>query len=342
MQKRKFIIYVLFWSLYLLPDLFRLIFNLIEINWVLIAGNTALSVLVFYLVAEIFMPRLTRPEARRGIWLAGISLGSLIFAWVHMRFEQFVMWKCCPEKMQDHQFYFIDYFTGMFWFMAVVASISFVRLWYEIQIKTEELQHLQTQAELNMLRYRINPYFLFNTLNSLYALATEKSEKTPQVILQLASLMRYMLQNDKDQILLSSELEYLEHYIALERLRLGDEVDITMQIHGNPGHHTIAPMLLLPFVENTFKHGISSASRVGHVEIQAQITENEFYFYVENSKPLLQTFETGAQLEYLAGLGQGLATVKRRLELLYAKERYQLDIDDSEDKYVVNLYIKLN
>ncbi len=338
MQKRKFVIYALFWSLYLSPDLFRLVFNLIEVNWGLVVGNTALSVMVFYLVAEIFMPRLTRPGSPKGIWLAGILLSSLIFAWIHMRFEQFILWKYYPERVQEHQFYFINYFTGMFWFMGVVASISLARLWYEMQIKTEELQYVQTQAELNTLRYRIKPYFLFNTLNSLYALAIEKSEKTPQVILQLASLMRYMLQNDKDQIPLSSELEYLEYYIALERLRLGDKVKITMQINGDPSHHTIPPMLLLPFVENAFKHGVSKDSWGGHIEIKAQVTEDELYFYIENSKPWHQPHAVSASP---VEPGQGIATVKRRLELLYGKERYELDINHDEDKYVMNLYIKL-
>lgn len=300
-----------------------------------------MSVAFFILIAEFFMPRVVQSARLKWLWIASMILTCLLFTGGYMVFHALIL-KDYSAQMANLNPYvlFFEYFLESFWFMVVIAGISFGHWWYEMQLKSKEIVHLQTQAELSLLRYRVNPHFLFNTLNNLYAFALEKSEETPQIILQLSGLMRYMLRSEKDLIPLASELEYLEYYLALERLRLGDSIRITMQVQGDPKDLHIAPMILLPFVENAFKHGVSRVAWDGYVEIQAHIKGSDLYFYVENSKPGYQTSEVklvGPQCE-----AQGLNTVKRRLELIYGKDRYQLEIVNDKDKYAVNLYIKLS
>ncbi len=227
-----------------------------------------------------------------------------------------------------------EYMLGMFWLIFVSSGVTFGHLWYENQLNDKEAETLKIRAELNHLRYRISPHFLFNTLNGLYALALDQSDKTPQVVLQLAQLMRYMLQNEQDEVLLVDEINYLENYLALEKLRLGEYVKMTMNVKGVVKYQKIAPMILLPFVENSFKHGLNSSAFPGYLEIELQVTDDKIFFYVENSK------KTRSDENPKTGIG--LPNVKRRLELIYGNNGYELEITNTPNKYMVNLYLQLN
>lgn len=288
----------------------------------------------FYWITEWVMPRLMRAGQRQYLyWLIALA-GCSLWSWFHMKTESWIGHNFFAQMPSQPGY--LQYFVGMFWFMAIAAGMSFMQYWYRSQIQEKEMRNLQIKAELNLLRHRINPHFLFNTLNSIYAFALEKSDKTPEIILRLSSLMRYMLKSEDIWVPLSEELAYIDDYIALERLRMDKEVSIRLNLEGDAEGLYIAPMLLLPFVENSFKHGISASSMSRYVEIVIHIEVDSLYMYVENSKPPGSVVQERKRSE-----GVGLASVKRRLELLYGPDRYHLEIEDMSDKYRVNLYLKL-
>lgn len=334
MFRRKILIHLVFWFIFLSPAL-------LDLKWPLSKGETALAfniVLIappfFYWITEWVMPRLMRAGQRQYVyWLIAFA-SCLSWSWFHMKTETWIG-KNLFEQMPPQPGY-IQYFIGMFWFMAIAVGISFMQYWYQSQIQEKEMRNLQIKAELNLLRHRINPHFLFNTLNSIYAFALEKSDKTPELILRLSGLMRYMLKSEDLWVPLSEELAYIDDYIALERLRLGREVSIRLDIEGDAEGLYIAPMLLLPFIENSFKHGINTSFMSRYVEIVIHIDVDSLYMYVENSKP-----SGSAAQEKKGGEGVGLSSVRRRLELLYGPDKYHLEIENVSNKYGVNLYLKL-
>lgn len=203
--------------------------------------------------------------------------------------------------------------------------------------KEERAERLAT--ELKFLRSQINPHFLFNTLTSLVSLARKKSELLEPALIQLSDLMRYMLYDTQGKrVPLSKEVTYLRNYIALQQLRFDEGVDVSVAIElaPTPGRqYFIEPMLLIPFVENAFKHG---TAHLDHPEIVVYVTERDgqLVFCVKNRiGPSLAETSTDRNA------GIGLANVRKRLDLLYGKT-YRLDIDRQNGWYKVTLTLFLS
>lgn len=224
---------------------------------------------------------------------------------------------------------------------ALVLAIAGLGLAYARQQLRSEKNVLQTQvstkaAELASLRAQINPHFLFNALNSLYATALkENSEKTADGIQKLGDMMRFMLQeNNRDRIPLSKEIAYLHNYIELQRMRLDEShgIDIRVTIQASEREIYLAPMLLIPFVENAFKHGISLRNP-SWIYITLTLDATQLYFKVHNSLHARHANDPEAE-----GSGIGLANVQKRLDLLYP-DRHQLTIQASEQDYFVSLLL---
>jgi LytS/YehU family sensor histidine kinase len=190
-------------------------------------------------------------------------------------------------------------------------------------------------AELAFLKSQINPHFLFNTLNNICSLARKKSDVTENAIIRLSQIMRYMLDDSHDtRVSLSKEVEYLHNYIELQRLRLTDKVKIQITVEGNPEFVLIEPLLLIPFVENAFKHGVSYLEEA-EIRIELKIQETLLTFQVENN--VIRFAE--AKPDPVSGIG--LKNIKRRLDLLYP-EKHALEIQDNGIKYHVMLRINLD
>ncbi|RYC68838.1 sensor histidine kinase [Spirosoma sordidisoli] len=230
-------------------------------------------------------------------------------------------------------------------FTAVVV-VGAVTSAYLRRVLTRENQLLQTQvsaksAELASLRAQINPHFLFNALNSLYATALkENSEKTADGIQKLGDMMRFMLQeNNRDRIPLNKEVEYLRNYIELQRMRIDPthDIDIRVTIQEPVRAIYLAPMMLIPFVENAFKHGIS-LRQSSWIYITLTLDDTRLYFKVHNSRPVRSTDPASADRhdpeEDRSGVG--LDNVRKRLDLIYPG-RHQLDIQQSDQDYFVSL-----
>ncbi|MDR6561076.1 MULTISPECIES: histidine kinase [unclassified Arcicella] len=227
------------------------------------------------------------------------------------------------------------YFVGIVVLPNMLGGISAIIRWILFQEKKElQTQVFQKSAELTTLRSQINPHFLFNALNTLYAVAlNENAEKTSTGIQKLGDMMRFMLhENHQDRIPLSKEIEYLENFIDIQRMRLDESHEIEIRVNIQTLNHEIyiAPMLLNPFVENAFKHGISFR-KPSWIYITLTFDANKLYFKVHNSLHPKQENDTEKHSS-----GIGLENVKKRLELIYP-QRYSLDIQQSEQDYFVAL-----
>lgn len=226
---------------------------------------------------------------------------------------------------------------GIFIVVFLAASIKLLKHWYNIQRMNQILAKEKLEAELKFLRSQIHPHFLFNTLNNLYALTIKKSDKSPEVVLRLSEMLDYMLYECNEKIvLLKKEVKLIQNYIELEKLRYGKRLDIKFIIHGNTGTKQIAPMLLFPFVENSFKHGVGSSSEKCWIYINLELNRSALSFKIKNGLPA-----GSGGTKSSTGEGIGLENVRKRLDLLYGG-RYNLSIDKTKDEYSVRLQIDLN
>ncbi|MTI20645.1 sensor histidine kinase, partial [Fulvivirga sp. RKSG066] len=221
--------------------------------------------------------------------------------------------------------------------VVLATLVKFFKHWYNYQATNQKLTQEKLQAELKFLRAQVHPHFLFNTLNNLYALTLKKSDSAPAIVLKLSDLLNYMLYEcNTDRVPLKKEIELLENYVSLEKLRYGDHLDISFKIRGNVNGKMIAPMLILPFVENSFKHGVSGETDEAWVSINLAIKDETLTLKVDNSKSGLVTKD---EQQYKEGIG--LTNVKRRLELLY-EDKYDLKIMDTDESYLVVLKLDIN
>ena len=209
--------------------------------------------------------------------------------------------------------------------------------WIKYQRDTKELQTQTMQSELKFLKSQINPHFLFNTLNNLYALTLKKSDKAPEIVIKLSEMMRYMLYEcNEKRVLLSKEVNYLRNYLDLETLRQGKNVDINFEVNGQVGDQQIAPLMFIPFLENSFKHGLNNQLSQGFVNIKMDVGPRKVHFFIENSKAEAIPLQT-----HKRSGGIGLVNVRRRLNLLYPNH-YQLNIKDNPKTYANTLDIELD
>ncbi len=218
--------------------------------------------------------------------------------------------------------------------IAIGISIRLAKEWARNEKERRELQAEKLMSELAFLKSQINPHFLFNTLNNICSLARKKSENTESAIIKLSQIMRYMLTDSmQEKVGLEEEVEYLNNFIELQKIRVGEKVDISFTTEGDISAMQLEPLLLIPFVENAFKHGVSYNDK-SRICIGLKAVSGELTFMVENSKPPIK------DTLKLEQAGIGLKNVYRRLELLYPG-RHQLNIRDSESLYHVMLKIKL-
>jgi len=214
---------------------------------------------------------------------------------------------------------------------AFAATIKFFKEWYRDQSRKQSLVHEKQEAELNFLKTQIHPHFLFNTLNNLYALTLKKSDDAPEVVLKLSDLLRYMLYDcSSDFVPLHKELTFIDNYIELQRIRHDQKtMHITYTKLGEVDGHEVAPLLLLPIVENCFKHGVGPGKEVMNIDIELQVLADALKMKVTN------TLVNGKK-EFEEGLG--LTNVRRRLNLLYP-DKHAFVISTHDGKFEVTLTI---
>ncbi len=223
--------------------------------------------------------------------------------------------------------------------LPVVLSTCafFAWRWYQDSYKAKQLIAKQQEAELNYLKAQINPHFLFNTLNSLYGLSLESSKKVPKMILQLSELLSYSLYESKvEEVSIEKEMNLVQNLINLESERYDQRVSVNVEIDEKLNLNTpIAPLLLIPLVENAFKHGISNSTEKENIDIQLYESNDFFTFEIKN-----RTIQSTTNELPLNG-GLGLKNLRRRLELHYPNH-HKLEIKNKNNTFYVYLSIKLN
>jgi len=220
--------------------------------------------------------------------------------------------------------------------VAVAATFKLIRQWHKSQQNSSRLEREKLQAELSLLKTQIHPHFLFNTLNNLYALTLKKSDTAPEIVLRISELLSYVLYEcNADRVCLEKEIGLLNNYIALEQIRYGKRLQIDYKIKGEVSGKIIAPMLLLPFVENGFKHGVSGEINEPWIKIYVNVEAETLHLYVENSKS-----EVTARDSHRYKEGIGIANVKKRLNLAYSN-RFTLKIEDKGVSFCVNFKLQL-
>ena len=246
----------------------------------------------------------------------------------------------CPTTCTENNltFYrFIKNIVNINYVVAITAVIALLKNWYSHQQAARNLTQDKLESELKVLKAQIHPHFLFNTLNSLYALTLKKADAAPEMVLKLSSLMDYMLyEANAARVPLQKELAYIRNYIALERMRYGDRVEVLFTETGDMAGRQIAPMMLLPFVENAFKHGVSTETKDAWVRINVKVTAGKLVLLVENCKCGHRASNSSRDM----ASGIGLKNLQRRLELLY-ENRYELEIEDEPDSYAARLVLDL-
>lgn len=231
--------------------------------------------------------------------------------------------------------YFMAVFIGEIYVvgltMAIKLGIDYVR---SIN-RTKELENKRLEAELSFLRSQIQPHFFFNTLNNLYALSLIKSEKAPETILKLSELMSYVIYQGKSKrVKLSSEIKHIHDYLDLERIRYSDKLEINIEINGTMEGHYMPPLILIPFIENCFKHGNTQADKIP-IDIKIHIEPSKLVYSVKN-----EISSENENLEKDKRNGIGIKNLRRRLDLLF-NENYSLEIQQDMSTFTVNLSMPL-
>jgi len=222
-----------------------------------------------------------------------------------------------------------DLFHNLFTFLVVL----FISLTLKINSRLKQAEKEKVSAELSYLKAQINPHFLFNTLNSIYSLAIENSDYTATAIVKLSGMMRYILSEaGNDFVSLEKEVAYITDYIELQKVRFDNTFQLNYEMQGHTGGKKIAPLILLPFVENAFKHGVNPEEE-SIIFISIDIKDAGLTLIVKNKKVHINSNDT-------AGGGLGIENTRTRLQYLYAA-KHKLEIEDTATDYVVTLTIQL-
>ncbi|MFI1772052.1 sensor histidine kinase [Thalassobellus citreus] len=296
-----------------------------------------------YLNIFVLMPFLVYRK-RYTLYLLSILATIFIMVLIKFNLTYFLIshnvWPEGPEPITSLTLnYTIEMMIGELYVVAFVAAIKITLDFIKEHKRVADLEKTQLETELLFLKNQISPHFFFNTLNNIYSLSVEKSNKTPRIILKLSELMRYMLYETKaKRQSLQNEILCIQNYLDLERVRYSDSLEANMYISGDIEDKEIAPMLLLTFIENAFKHGANKNIGNVKIDINFKIKGDFLYFSISNPMPKITNHKDN--LKQSSGIG--LDNVKKRLDLGYDKNDYYLSIKNKKKKFVVKLKIRVS
>ena len=339
-------LHVLFWINYFFQNLMEfhvetktISFPVFEIDFnnqsnTFLISFSFLYVFIFYLNYLVFMPKFFDVK----------NVKRIIFSFLGLFFIFIVMRYLIEECLFLHLFGFHNYYDGVSVAFYVYDNLYYGSrpilvssvLWFIInmlRLQKEQIALIESrrETEINFLKSQINPHFIFNTLNNIYFLIFEKSEKALPAVEQLSGLMRYMTyESQNDKIALNREIAYIEDFISLESMRVSGDVQIVFEKNIENSECRIPPLLLIPFIENGFKHGILNHSKIPFI---IKLTQSKNQLILETQNAI-----NAYQKDKLTGIG--IENVKKRLKL-YFSDDYELDISDENNLYQVKLIINL-
>jgi two-component system, LytTR family, sensor kinase len=291
---------------------------------------------LFYLHAFWMLPRLMNRKNFM-LYIVLIIILCVLFMWMRELFFKgpvHMPWMGGPQP-SGFDLFRPERTASMFLFffiMMISAGIWIVQEWQTAEKKAKMIEEERLTMELSFLRSQINPHFLFNTLNSIYSLALVKSDATADAVMKLSDMMRYITHDaHADKVPLEMEIQYISHYVELQKIRLGENVKVQMHLNGSFGDYSIAPLILIPFVENAFKYGISS-HEPAPVIIEISMIHNLLSMKVSNR--IFPDRKAGDSR------GLGISNTRQRLELSY-QDHHDLSISDNGQLFMVNITIQL-
>jgi two-component system LytT family sensor kinase len=333
--KQSLFYHILFWLLLFLVIFFA---NISQEHFLITFLISLIAVLFYALIAYtdyfILFPRYIK-DRKIIIHLLALAFIALLITPIRTLFL-FLLANGNPEAQTAYAsnqtyVFFTHFIAGLYTTIYLI-----IMDWLQQQREKKELENQTLQSELKFLKSQINPHFLFNTLNSLYALTLRKSDLAPEIVLRLSEMMRYMLYDcNEKEVKLDKEITYMENYLEMEKLRHGDKINIEVTIEGETQNDKIAPLLLIPFLENAFKHGVNDTSKPSFVRLNIEINNGLLIMKIENSKTT-----TKPKITDKRSGGIGLVNVKRRMDILYP-DNHILHIEDLPDIYTVSLRLNL-
>jgi two-component system, LytTR family, sensor histidine kinase AlgZ len=341
-QNKNLWVHLSFWCVYLSFNFYQIsVFQrrIEEFDWgmgvIMIVSQFILTVAIAYINYFFLLPRFLERKRWMPYLLEFIIPFALIITARVIAQRYIVDGYTYQEKYFYSSTFIIQTAVITLFITIFISLLRFVSDWFELEAIKKEVQNEKLTAELNFLKAQINPHFLFNTLNNLYYLAYSKSENTTEVISKLSHVMRYMIYDaNHERVMLDKEIEYMQNYISLERLRLNNQIPIDFTINGNTTGVEVAPLILITFLENAFKHGVTSTNAQSWVKILIQVDSGKLRYIVENSKGKNALHDNGGKS------GIGLVNVRRRLELMYPS-KHSLRVDDTDLRYYIELEITL-
>jgi two-component system, LytTR family, sensor kinase len=338
-SRYKILVHVLFWIYMLNQAFFPVYLNKVDTKYLQdyiylkdIFITTLLNMVVFYTVYYV-IPKFLRFR-RKWYIVPLIILLAIVMSSVRLPIE-IAYWKYLVKMPASQLQFQYEWIWATLKYTVIISIyamlIRFSIDWVEAQKYKNELIKERQASEIALLRSQVNPHFLFNTLNNIYSLVYSKSDEAPEAVMKLSSIMRYMLyDSNTDLVPVNKEVEYLQSFIELQQLRIPRKGFVQMQVTGTMENRTIAPMLLIPFVENAFKHG--DKNHEPGIIINLYMANDKLVFtvtnYIKNRNQAVNE-ESG---------GFGLENIKRRLGLLYP-EKHDLKINNNGEMYSIELTI---
>lgn len=339
------LLYVMVWSaIILVPVLNSQMMSEMHVNLenVLIAWRQIAPYLVIFVIHNTFLaPRYMLRHKYGKYLLSDLALIIGVF-WLVQIYEEHLADNLIEqtsinvsEAYRQASFSNLEIYWNIVLGFFMTGANTGIKLIYQSMRDEQQMEALKRQnlqAEMDYLKYQINPHFFMNTLNNIHALIDIDAESAKSAVIELSKMMRYVLyESGRERIPLNRDIQFLKNYIELMRIRYTDDVDIRLESPRNlPEQITIPPLLLIVFVENAFKHGISY-NRPSFIRIRIEYADGKVYASIENSR------HTSPDNRHAAGIG--LENVRKRLSLIYGEKGYSLDIREADTTYTVKLEI---
>ena len=272
------------------------------------------------------------------LWIAVFLFITAVINYSMLKYANPIISKAIGERPRglSNGFFYgvLICFKGTMVAAAAACSIRLVKHWHLKEKRSLELLKEKTEAQLQLLKAQVHPHFLFNTLNNIYSKAQNESPGSAKMIMELSHILRYVLEEGKDGLVpLEKELQMVTDYITLERMRYEENFDLHLALPSSAEGVYIAPLLLLPFVENCFRHSTSEMQHSPWINLKIELNSTSLVMKLMNGKKYSQdTPDAHSETE--------IENVKRRLELLY-NDKYELQINEDDEVFVVNLTLEL-
>ncbi len=336
---REIVFNVIFWLLYFLYQWFGL--AALSGDYALYFINACMALplafIISWLTVHVFIKHYYKKGKKLSFWILQITT-SIILLLIRRLINYYLIYPAyAPEAQQIPLFSFgklIVELVNLYLIVGVYALFYFVQSWYEEKQKAKSLLQEKTVAELELLKSQVQPHFIFNALNNIYSTALQTSPQTAKLVSHLSNFLNYNLYEAKQNfVALSSEINYLKHYIELQKNRYGDNLDVSINVYDEINDLYIAPLLLLPLVENSFKHGIDNAINERWIRIDVSRQPAYFSIKIENSR------DEKIQQDESKNGGIGIRNVQKRLQLIYPSA-HEFKMAEGPHSFLVVVKIK--